>query len=332
MDKKIRTIGMALLIAVWVSVTALCWFAPAKEISESERRPLAQLPEISLNSLSSGKFMEIFEDYTLDQFPLRDSFRTLKSLFHYYVLQQTDNNDIYLEGQYAAKLEYPLNQVSVNRALSLFNKINDQYLQGTDCNVYLSVIPDKGYFLTRENGYPAMDYARLFSQMQTQMPWAQYVDITGNLTVEDYYRTDTHWRQEKLVDIADKLCAAMGVQAAGEETYTPHTLDRPFYGVYYGQAALPLPAEEITILESDLLSGCTVYNHETGKTGTVYDMNKLTSPDLYDVYLSGAQALLTIENPNAKTDRELVVFRDSYGSSLVPLGSRLAVPLNCMPI
>ena len=30
-------------------------------------------------------------------------------------------------------------------------------------------------------------------------------------------------------------------------------------------------------------------------------------------------SLLTIENPNADTDRELVIFRDSFGSSLAPL-------------
>ncbi len=37
------------------------------------------------------------------------------------------------------------------------------------------------------------------------------------------------------------------------------------------------------------------------------------------MYLSGARALLTIENPEAKTDRELIIFRDSFGSSLAPL-------------
>ena len=72
-------------------------------------------------------------------------------------------------------------------------------------------------------------------------------------------------------------------------------------------------------MESDLLTACTVYDHETGKTGSVYDLTKVNSRDLYDVYLSGARALLTIENPHAATDRELIVFRDSYGSSLVPL-------------
>ena len=37
------------------------------------------------------------------------------------------------------------------------------------------------------------------------------------------------------------------------------------------------------------------------------------------MYLSGARALLTIENPAADSDRELIVFRDSFGSSLAPL-------------
>ena len=48
-------------------------------------------------------------------------------------------------------------------------------------------------------------------------------------------------------------------------------------------------------------------------------MTKLDSKDLYDVYLSGARSLLTIENPNVATNRELIVFRDSFGSSMVPL-------------
>ena len=29
--------------------------------------------------------------------------------------------------------------------------------------------------------------------------------------------------------------------------------------------------------------------------------------------------MLTIENPNAATEKELIVFRDSFGSALVPL-------------
>jgi len=37
------------------------------------------------------------------------------------------------------------------------------------------------------------------------------------------------------------------------------------------------------------------------------------------MFLSGASAILTVTNPNANSDKELIVFRDSYGSSLTPL-------------
>ena len=41
--------------------------------------------------------------------------------------------------------------------------------------------------------------------------------------------------------------------------------------------------------------------------------------DGYEMFLGGTKALLTIENPAAATDRELVLFRDSFGSSIAPL-------------
>ena len=77
--------------------------------------------------------------------------------------------------------------------------------------------------------------------------------------------------------------------------------------------------ESLYLMESDLLDHCTVYDHETGKTGSIYDLSKLDSRDLYDVYLSGARALLTIDNPQGQAGKELIVFRDSFGSSMVPL-------------
>ena len=72
-------------------------------------------------------------------------------------------------------------------------------------------------------------------------------------------------------------------------------------------------------LTSDLLDACTVYNYETGKTGPIYDLAKGAGKDPYELFLSGSVSLLTIENPNADTDRELVIFRDSFGSSIAPL-------------
>ena len=306
-----------LLLTLWAAITALAWFSPAEASSDAERRPLAQMPEISADSVLSGKFMTDFEEYTLDQFPMRDGFRRLKSLFHYYVLGQKDNNGIYRADGYAAQQEYPLNEDSVRHALDRFNSLYEKYL--TDSAVYMAIVPDKGYYLAENSGNLALDYDKMFSSFEEGMPWAIQIDLTDTLSLEDYYRTDTHWRQEKLLPAAAKLCQALGVTAPKAEAFTKTALNRPFYGVYYGQAALPMEPETMYLMESDLLSKCTVYDHETGKTTAVYDETKLESKDLYDVYLSGSKSLLTIENPSAKTDKELIVFRDSFGSSMIPL-------------
>ena len=315
MKQKVSSIGCILLLALWAALSLGAWFAPNRAVSESERRPLAQLP--AFDPQKPGDFIGKFEDYTLDQFPLRDSFRRLKSLFHYNILNQKDNNDIYLVNGYAAKMEYPLNIPSVNRALGKFQNIYDKFLQGNCENIVFAVVPDKGYYLAQPNGYLSMDYETLFSMVEG-LEWAEYVDLTGLLRPEDYYRTDTHWRQERIQPVAQAILAALG-REPGQGSYAPVNLERPFYGVYYGQAALPMEPETMTILTSPVLENCTVTNLETGKESGVYDMDKLESPDLYDVFLSGAVSLMTVENPNAAEEKELIVFRDSFGSSLVPL-------------
>ena len=315
--KKSRIVGLAAVAAVWLALSAAAWVSPAKDISEAERRKLAQFPALTAQSVGSGRFMTDFERYTLDQFPLRDAFRRLKAVVHYDLLGQRDNNGIYLTGGSAAELEYPLNEVSVSNALKKFNALYETYLSGS--RVVVSVVPDKGYYLAEKNGYPTMDYEALFAAVEDGMDWAEYVDLTDLLSAEDYYRTDTHWRQERLLPAAERLCHALGVTPPRQDDYTPTAVERPFYGVYYGQAALPMSTDTIYLMNSSLLDSCTVFDYDTGKTGCVYDEAKVTGKDLYDVYLSGARSLLTIENPNAATDRELIIFRDSFGSSIAPL-------------
>ena len=318
-NKKIRAVGAAVLVALWLVLTGFAWFGPAQDFSESERRPLDQWPGISWKTLMSGKFMADFEDYTLDQFPMRDSFRQLKSLTHYYALNQKDNNGIYLTNGYAAKLEYPYKPQNVAHALGKFQYLYDHYLKDSGSKIYTAVVPDKGYYLAKPNGYLAMDYNAMFRDVAEGMPWATYVDLTDTLDLEDYYFTDTHWRQEKILDAAAKLAQAMGIEPPSITDFKQIQLDRPFYGVYYGQAALPMKSEPLHYLENEVLNNCTVKNFENNKVGPVYDLDKAHGKDPYELFLSGPISLLTITNPNAATDKELIIFRDSFGSSMAPL-------------
>ena len=44
-----------LMLLLWAVLTAFAWLSPAKEMSDSERRPLAQFPVVSLDSVGTGK-------------------------------------------------------------------------------------------------------------------------------------------------------------------------------------------------------------------------------------------------------------------------------------
>ena len=314
-QKHGKIIGMAAVAALWLALSVMAWCRPAQAFSVSERRQLEQFPKITGENLLNGRFMSDFESYTLDQFPMRDGFRSLKAMVHYKAFGQRDNNGIYLQDGHIAKLEYPLNEQAVDHALKVFQSIYDRYLQ--NCRVYAAVIPDKSYYLAEENGYPAMDYETLFQKVKQGMGYASYVNLEDMLTIHDYYRTDTHWRQERLEGVAKKLCSAMGAAQPG--MYASIKSETPFYGVYYGQAALPIDPDSLYMLRSEMLDSCRVYNYETGKYTTVYDTAKLTGYDPYEVFLSGSVSLLRIENPSANTGRDLIVFRDSFGSSIVPL-------------
>ena len=96
----------------------------------------------------------------------------------------------------------------------------------------------------------------MFDAFDQGMPYASFIDLTDTLTAESYYRTDTHWRQEHLLPVAQKLCEAMGVTAPNAGDFTAIKVERPFYGVYYGQAALPMEPDQLIWMESELLKDC----------------------------------------------------------------------------
>lgn len=304
---------------VWLALVVCAFLLPKHRFSDSERRNLAQFPAMNTDTLLSGNFMTEFETFSLDQFPLRDSFRSLKTFSSLYLFGQNANNDLYLSDGYIVKQDYPLNEASLNNALQRLEHVYTTYLEGKDMNLFLSIIPDKAYFLKNNANALTLDYDALVQTMKDGMPYASYIDIFNTLSIEDYYKTDTHWRQEELLPTAETLAAGLGVSIDRREDYSLITPMEDFYGVYYGQLALPLPGEPLHYLNNELLDSCTVENIENPDYNTIYTLSKLTAKDPYELFLSGSAALLTITNPNAQNNRELIVFRDSYGSSLLPL-------------
>lgn len=303
-----------LLLFGFALANLLC---PDAEISQSERRHLAQTPSLNWETMLDGSFMEKLDDYSLDQFVLRDTFRGLKAFTRFSLLQQKDNNGIFIAQGHIGKLEYPLNEASLAHAAERFQWICQTYLPSQ--NLYYAIIPDKSYVLAPANGYPHLDYDQLVAYFKKNLGEMTYIDLFPYLSVDDYYRTDGHWRQERILDIAQLLLESMGApQALALTDYRQDTFG-PFYGVYFGQSALPMPADTIHYLVNDQLLSLHSYNYETEQTAPIYDLEKSQGMDPYELFLSGATPIIEIENPKAATERELYIFRDSFASSLAPL-------------
>ena len=225
--------------------------------------------------------------------------------------------DVYVYQGYAVTTEAGYDQKSLDYAALKFQQLYDSYLTGNDGHIYLSVVPDKGSFTAPPEGYTPASAQETADTLLAQLDFVQYVDIAPGLTLEDYYRTDPHWRQECLVATAQTLAQAMDVPLAGD--FQENAIDVPFYGAYAEKAGEPLVADTLRYLTGEVLDACTVYDYETDAQESLYDLSAVETDTPYDLYLQGSRSLLRIDSPLSATDRTLVVFRDSFGSSLIPM-------------
>ena len=225
--------------------------------------------------------------------------------------------DVYVYQGYAVTTEAGYDQKSLDYAARKLQQLYDSYLTGNDGHIYLSVVPDKGSFTEPPEGYTPASAQETAEALLAQLDFVQYVDIAPGLTLEDYYRTDPHWRQECLITTVQTLAQAMDVPLAGD--FQENAIDTPFYGAYAGKSNETLMVDTLRYLTGEVPDACTVYDYETERQETLYDLSAVETDTPYDLYLQGSRSLLRIDSPLAATDKTLVVFRDSFGSSLIPL-------------
>lgn len=313
MQNKIKNIIISIGFLLIIFITFIANIIDKdKEISISERRKLAQFPTITVSEILNGNVMDKWEKYVEDQFIAREIFRGIKSLWSTKIFAQKDNNKLFEKDNAIYKMEYPLNENNVQKSVQKINEVYQKYLK--NMNVYYSIIPEKNYYLENDD-HLKLDYDKLQEIMQQNLQELKYIDIRNGLELQDYYRTDLHWKQENIGEVVkiiqgnmklDEINATYEIQNKGE-----------FYGTYYGQLSTNVTPDNIYILTNEIINNCILYNYETNKKSSIYTTTN--SADKYDIFLSGAVSLISIENPNSKTEKELLLFRDSFGSSLAPL-------------
>mgnify|MGYP000332666477 FL=1 len=313
MNDKIKDIVVTIIFLFTViSLFLINVIKEDTDISVAERRKLATMPELTTKSLFDGTYFKKFDSYVTDQFVERDAFRKIKIDIE--LSTKGEYNNLYLYDDYIIEEIFPLNSNSINNLTNKINYIKDTYLNNNS-NIYYTIIPDKNYFVN--NGNLKLDYNKLQDMMKNNLSNINYINIFDKLTLDNYYKTDTHWKEEDLFNVANTIANQMNFDITNNNNVV-NTITT-FKGSYAGRLSVTKDIDTIKTISNPSTLNSSVYNYETKKYTDIYDYTKINSLDKYDIYLSGAVPIIDIINNNTSSDKELIVFRDSYGSSLIPL-------------
>ncbi len=299
-------IGIFLFVFILFSISILGLFIKDRDVSSFERRKLMSASELD------DDFFGNIDEYMTDQFPFRDLAISVSSIYNRYILNNYESNDVYVVNDYMIEKNEQLDEASVNGFVEKINYINNNYLMDSN-NVYYTIIPDKGYFLDG-NKYLKIDYDELFSRVNNGLN-LNYIDMLGILKLEDYYKTDIHIKQDSYFKVLDELDKHLDFGYISQD-YERKVYDK-FYGGTYSKVSLG-EGDILLYLTNEDIENARVWHFDYGEK-SVYDEDELYGVDAYNVFLSGPSGLIEITNENISDERELVVFRDSFASSLVPL-------------
>lgn len=317
--KKIKTsITIVLFYLVLAGLAISTIVIPDAGVSYKERRKLRSFPVLSLKTISSGSFQNQLEEYLQDHIAFRDGFLDLNSLMNQYFYLHSDDEGIVVQNGSLIALEEDLDEKSAAYAITRINSIYDRYLKNTECSLYFSIIPDKAYFL-EEDKFPKMEYDKLEKMMENGLPEFSYINLVNQLSLDQYYYSDSHWNQVEILQTARYIASQMGTDL-NEEFEIRNALNS-FQGVYGVQSLLEAGQDRLQYVWTDCMENMTVKIYtdpEKYEESTLYNFEMLESLDPYSFFLSGNPGLAVIENPQGN-GKELILFRDSFGSSIAPV-------------
>ena len=294
---------------------------PDKDFSENENRFLAGFEAPTWKTLVSGEFMEDFEDYVVDQFPLRDKWINLKA-WGERVLGKKENNSVYFG-------------TDKQTLFAHFNVLSDEELEkrvgyvnalGGKLNVplYFSIIPDKSFVWADrlpDNAPNVDDGSMIADTMELVSGDVNYIDLRDALNIaanDPFYRTDHHWTTFGAYRGYIALQNGMGGSLTVPQS-EPVQVSDSFFGTTWSScgAGWITPDTIHTWIDEDSVE-VTRYPVAEPVPGELYDESFLEKKDKYSMFLGGNQPLCILRNENATTDKKLMVVRDSYSDSLAP--------------
>ena len=304
----------ALFLLVLAVPALLTLFKSDKEFSENENRYLAARPEVTLDTVGSGKFQEQMEDWLSEQFPARDLWMSSGTVMK----KAVGFRDV--GGAYIGKDGYSLEMHTPDSFDWAKYRRNLGYLAdlAEECNVPAAalLIPCAASAMPEKlpAGAESYDARAAYEAACEAMPGITIPDVTAALTADTetqrYYRTDHHWTAAGA--LIGYHCLMDG---SGAYIGSPERFSSKFYGTTFSKTLDPA-ADPDTVEIFPLPD--TVTATADGEEISVYDLSAADRKDKYTVFLGGNHGLVTITGgcANGKT---LLVLKDSFANCLAPL-------------
>ena len=313
-----------LFVLVWGGFILWNFFLPSKEFSESENRTLASFPEYTTKRLLDGGFMDDMNIFLNDQFVGRPYWVAGHSLVEY-GLGKREINDIYI-GKNSLYRHYSMGRETITQNnIRGINAFFEQYQIPTSVMLIPSstcILEGNLPFLATawdETSYITDIYARLDKSIIT-------VDISSALIEESndvFYRTDHHWTGRGAYLGFLQLSSTMGwPNREAELMISP--LSDSFLGTYHSRTGFPFV--DADLMELYQIGTYTRYetrksigtNTETTEYDSIFFPEFLDKKDKYSYFLGTLENIVTIYT-DAKTDKKIIIFKDSYAHCFAPM-------------
>ena len=317
MDKLLKYLTIALFMGFIFIVPIITLATPDKKVNEIENKILTQLPQLSINNIINKKFMNEFDKYTADQFPMRTDFIELKNSYSY-VSGQREFRNIYLTKTGKLLERFTQNTDMINNNISTILNISNTLNADYNIDTKLMVVPTSIAFYNDELPSWAItdDVKSTINYINSKFNNTNLVDFYTPYKVLEqhknnyiYFDTDHHWTQ-------------LGAKLAYEDMYntkvssTPTKVTENFYGTYYSKALLP------NVNGDSIYAYLDFNDHKIDidlsyTYDTLYDDTKLRGKNKYQYFLHGDPAIAIIDG-NTNSNDEILIFKDSYAHSFIP--------------
>ena len=292
-----------------------------KEFSANENRSLEQRPAFSLEALADGSYFSDFTTYYSDQFPLRDTWMSLKFKASY-LMSQREFNGVY-SGKDETLLQIPTtpDEEAVANTTEAINRFAENY---PDKDIAVVIVPGAAAICKDKlpKDAPVRDQLDDISNMTGQLnSTIKRIDAASALASDKseyiYYRTDHHWTSEGAYQVF--LACTDPLKLAHEGlVYTPHVVSETFQGTLSSKSGDHRAKDTITVYEpqgTDVMYEVN-YPDLQMRSRSMFVSDQLEEKDQYTVFFGGNHPLVEIRT-TADNNRNLLIFKDSYANSFI---------------